>query len=70
MIERFVINFMIIISTIVMFFAAIIFNIKILPMVKKYDEEDKPLVITACVFCDILILCAFILIANSIIEMV
>lgn len=68
-IENIVINFMIIISTVVMLFASVIFNIKIWPLVKQYEEDEKPLVIAACVFCDILILCAFILIANSIVEM-
>lgn len=69
MIEKIVINFMIILSCIVLFFASIIFNVKILPMIKQYEENEKPLVIVAVVFCDILILCAYVLIANSIIEM-
>lgn len=69
MIEKFVINFMIVMSTVVLFFASIIFNIKILPMIKQEEENEKPFVIAAVVFCDVLILCAYILIANSIIEM-
>ena len=69
MIEKIVINFMIGMSTVVLFFASIIFNVKILPMIKQYEEDEKPLVIAAAVFCDVLILCAFVLIGNSIIEM-
>lgn len=68
MIEKIVINFMIGMSTVVMFFASIIFNIKILPMIKQ-EEDEKPLLIAAAVFCDLLILCAYVLIVNSIIEM-
>ena len=69
MIEKIVINFMIGMSTVVMFFASIIFNIKIWPMIKQEEEHEKPFVIAAVVFCDVLILCAYVLIANSIIEM-
>jgi hypothetical protein len=69
MIEKIVINFMITISCVVLFFASIIFNIEILPMIKQEEENEKPLVIATVVFCDVLILCAYILIINSIIEM-
>lgn len=69
MIEKIVINFMITISCVVLFFASIIFNIKIFPMIKEYEKDEKPLVIAAVVFCDVLILCAYILIVNSVIEM-
>ena len=68
MIEKIVINFMIGMSIVILFFASIIFNIKILPMIKQ-EEDEKPLVIAAVIFCDVLILCAYVLIANSIIEM-
>jgi hypothetical protein len=69
MIERIVINFMITISCVVLFFASIIFNVKIVPMIKQYEGDERYLVIAAVVLCDVLILCAYILIINSIIEM-
>lgn len=69
MIEKIVINFMIIISCVVLFFASIIFNVKILPMIKQYEANEKTLVVAAVVFCDVLILCAYVLIINGIIEM-
>ena len=67
--ENIVVNIMLAISSIGLLFMAVIFNTKLPPLLKTFnDKKEKAFAIAAFVFCDTLLLCALVLVVNGIIE--
>lgn len=66
MIENIIINIMLAVSSLGLFVAAVIFNVK-LPMIAKgfEDKIDRAFFITAAVIIDTLLLCSMILFAKE-----
>lgn len=66
MIENIIINIILAVSSLGLFVAAVILNVK-LPMIAKgfEDKIDRAFLITAAVIIDTLLLCAMILIAKE-----
>ena len=68
-IENVVTNILIAVSSICLAFMSVVFNTGIPQLFKDFKKKpEKAFVIAAFVICDILILCALILIINGIIE--
>ena len=68
-IENVVTNILLDVASIGLAFMVVIFNIKMPPLFKAFDDKtDRRFAIAAYVFCDILLICAIILVANGIIE--
>lgn len=69
-IENIVVNNMLTVASIGLIFMAVIFNTKLPPLFKTFDDNtEKAFAIAAFIFCDILLLFALILVANGIIGM-
>lgn len=68
-IENIVTSILIAIPSICLAFMLVVFNTRIPPLFKDFEKKtEKAFVIAAFVICDILLLCALILIVNGIIE--
>lgn len=69
-VENIVINIMLTVASIGLLFMTVIFNTKLPPLLKASDDKtEKTFAIAAFIFCDTLLMCALILIANGIIGM-
>lgn len=68
-IEYTVTSILLVVASIGLSFMTVIFNIKLQPLFKAFDDKtDRRFAIAAYIFCNILLLCAIILVANGIIE--
>lgn len=66
-IENIVVNIMMTVASVGLLFTAVIFNTKLPPLFKAFDDKtEKAFAIAAFIFCDTLLLCALILVANGI----
>lgn len=69
-VENIVVNIMLTVASIGLLFVAVIFNTKLPPLFKDFDDKtEKAFAIAAFIFGDTLLLCALILVANRIIGM-
>lgn len=69
-VENIVVNIMLVTSSIALLILAVIYNVKLPPLLKDYkDKTEKIFFVAAFTFGEILLLCTLILVVNGIIGM-